>query len=650
MNLFHVKPTLLALLAGLTLNSVVEAQAVSPLTATPSSATLTYQKPSTAGSAVTVKITSAASTYFTLDPASVPIWLTPGATSGTANSTGVNITLTPNSVGGSLGAGSYTSSLKFKVATFADLSVPVTLVVSNPAPTVTVVETNTQTINWTQGSAYPTRTLTIKSSNDPINFTVAPAVTAPTSPAAWLKVNKTSGVAYNWGTPIVVSFTQAVFDNAAVGDALTGTVTITPAGASAITVNFTINVQPPAATITRLYPAETKVQPGAQSTDPPITVVVTGSGFVASPAPQKTVVTLGSSTLLAANVNVVSSTTMILTIPPDNVATAGALSIGAQNPSVGSPSTSPLNVTASPIVYAITDAASLVQAAPGTSPTVAPYEIISLFGTGFGPAANEVITGSLDSFSRYPNSLTAQTHPLTVSFYRADGTTLIANAYLLFATDSQINALVPSGVTGQASVKIVVTYNSQASSQYPATVATANPGVFTVTSSGTGQGAILHSTDYSVNSTTNKAAKGSTVLLYLSGLGAPNSTAANTANTAAPAFPAACVSAANYMATVNTNTVKPSPLWTTLDGAVILASNLATNRFAPCIGAPAPVTVTIGGVAATVSYAGWVADSLAGLYQVNAVVPATVTVGNALPVVVTVGGKTSQAGVTMAVQ
>jgi uncharacterized protein (TIGR03437 family) len=59
------------------------------------------------------------------------------------------------------------------------------------------------------------------------------------------------------------------------------------------------------------------------------------------------------------------------------------------------------------------------------------------------------------------------------------------------------------------------------------------------------------------------------------------------------------------------------------------------------------VTVTIGGKSATVSYAGWVSNSAAGLYQINAVVPTGVT--GSVPVVVTVGGTaSSQAGVTLA--
>jgi len=80
----------------------------------------------------------------------------------------------------------------------------------------------------------------------------------------------------------------------------------------------------------------------------------------------------------------------------------------------------------------------------------------------------------------------------------------------------------------------------------------------------------------------------------------------------------------------------------------MLSGNIAAGHFAPCF-ATAP-TVTIGGKAATVSYAGFVADSIAGLYQINAVVPTTVTSGSAVSVQVAVGTATSQTGVTMVVQ
>jgi uncharacterized protein (TIGR03437 family) len=63
-----------------------------------------------------------------------------------------------------------------------------------------------------------------------------------------------------------------------------------------------------------------------------------------------------------------------------------------------------------------------------------------------------------------------------------------------------------------------------------------------------------------------------------------------------------------------------------------------------------PVAVTIGGVPATVSYSGAAPTQIAGLTQINAQVPAGVTPGTKVPVVVTIGTWQSQSGVTMAVQ
>jgi uncharacterized protein (TIGR03437 family) len=61
-----------------------------------------------------------------------------------------------------------------------------------------------------------------------------------------------------------------------------------------------------------------------------------------------------------------------------------------------------------------------------------------------------------------------------------------------------------------------------------------------------------------------------------------------------------------------------------------------------------PVTVTIGGLPAKVSFAGLTPTS-AGLYNVNAVVPAGITPGPSVPVVLTVAGASSPS-VTLAIQ
>ena len=77
----------------------------------------------------------------------------------------------------------------------------------------------------------------------------------------------------------------------------------------------------------------------------------------------------------------------------------------------------------------------------------------------------------------------------------------------------------------------------------------------------------------------------------------------------------------------------PSPL--VAPGAIFQGSAPLTNG----------VTVTIGGVPATVSYAGLVGT---GLYQINVAVPALAN--GTYPVLATVKGVTSQSGVTVKVQ
>ena len=62
------------------------------------------------------------------------------------------------------------------------------------------------------------------------------------------------------------------------------------------------------------------------------------------------------------------------------------------------------------------------------------------------------------------------------------------------------------------------------------------------------------------------------------------------------------------------------------------------------------VTATIGGIDAPVQYAGGAYGLAAGVLQVNLQVPAGVTSGSAVPVVLTIGGISSAAGVTMAVR
>jgi hypothetical protein len=289
----------------------------------------------------------------------------------------------------------------------------------------------------------------------------------------------------------------------------------------------------------------------------------------------------------------------------------------------------------------------------------------------------------------------------------SDGTTVVGQGYLLFATNTQINVLVPAGVVasgvtsllgttanGLGMVDMLVNYGTTVPGAAPATiiapagagfslpynviVAAVDPGIFTVDSTGVGQGAILNF-DNSLNGPLSgngtPAAKGAVVQIFMTGLGVPDSTTTDATTATARAYPmAGCLAAVapatagsitvapgSYLAAVNTvltapglyapptGYVAPTQLWTTLDGAIIQSAFVPdlAHHFAPCL-RTAP-TVTIGGKAAAVGYAGWTMDSVVGLYQINATVPLNASTGDN-SVIVTVGAIASQTGVSVNVQ
>lgn len=75
-------------------------------------------------------------------------------------------------------------------------------------------------------------------------------------------------------------------------------------------------------------------------------------------------------------------------------------------------------------------------------------------------------------------------------------------------------------------------------------------------------------------------------------------------------------------------------------GSVIIINPLSTTILTP--------TVTIGGVPARVTFSG-LAPFFVGYYQVNVQVPSNAPVGSAVPVVLTIGGASSNT-VTLAIQ
>jgi uncharacterized protein (TIGR03437 family) len=237
---------------------------------------------------------------------------------------------------------------------------------------------------------------------------------------------------------------------------------------------------------------------------------------------------------------------------------------------------------------------AVVNAASNVGSAVSPGEIVTLYGANIGPTSSVSLqlTGDGSSISK-----------------SIGGTQVLFDgvpAALIYASATQVNAVSPYGLAGGATTQVQVEYQSVLSNAVPVPVQAAHPGLFTVDASGLGGGAILNQ-DYSLNGATNPAPRGSVVMIYSTGGGVTIPPGVDAAITPAP----------------------PSPL-------LLLATK--------------PVSVTIGGIAATVSYSGAAPSQIAGLTQINAQVPAGVTPGTKVPVIVQIGTWQSQPGVTLAVQ
>lgn len=172
---------------------------------------------------------------------------------------------------------------------------------------------------------------------------------------------------------------------------------------------------------------------------------------------------------------------------------------------------------------------------------------------------------------------------------------------LLYVSAKQMNAMIPYDVPINTTVQLVIQNNSSLTVPMPVSVAPAQPAVFTVNQNGKGQGYIFGPNSRLADAN-NPVRSGDTVTIFCAGLGAVDQ----------PILPGS-----------------PAP-----------ANPLARTT--------SPVTATVSGTAANVTFAG-LAPGYVGLYQVNAVVPEGVTPGNAVNLILTVAGQVSPP-VTMAVQ
>ena len=216
---------------------------------------------------------------------------------------------------------------------------------------------------------------------------------------------------------------------------------------------------------------------------------------------------------------------------------------------------------------------------------VAPGSVFTIFGQGLGPA-------SLVTLQMADGKVATSLNGVRVLFGNVA-------APLLYVSSGQISGLVPFGTNGQTSVNVQVDRAGSLSPAFPVTLAPAVPGFFSADSSGKGQAAALNQ-DNSINGSDHPTKAANVVSLYGTGFGLTSQTFE--------------------------------------DGAIVASTaNLQL-----------PVHITVGGKEAQVLYAGAAPGAVAGVTQVNIVIPAGVS-GHP-EVQAKVGDALSPSGVTLTVQ
>ncbi len=213
-------------------------------------------------------------------------------------------------------------------------------------------------------------------------------------------------------------------------------------------------------------------------------------------------------------------------------------------------------------------------AASYVNAAISPAEIITIFGSALGPPSVQFNTPVNGAF---PAEL--------------EQTQILINgkaAPLIYLQEYQASAVVPASVGGQPATSVVVVRNGVASAPVLVFVNAVTPGVFTLNASGTGPAAVLNQ-DETVNSESNPATSGSVISLFVTGTGAT-----------IPALPDGGLAPLS----------PPFPVPVSLPGAFV------------------------GGLPASVLYAGPAPGEIYGLTQINIQLPSNVPPG-AVPIVFT---------------
>jgi uncharacterized protein (TIGR03437 family) len=248
------------------------------------------------------------------------------------------------------------------------------------------------------------------------------------------------------------------------------------------------------------------------------------------------------------------------------------------------------------VPFTIYNAASFqpnLQADPTTGVirvfTVAPGEIVTIFGTNLGPGS--LVTAQLDTNGSIATTL-AGTRVLF------DG----VPAPIIYTSATQVSVVVPFAVAGKAATTVRTEYNGLPGPSLPISVVDSAPALLTANASGTGQIAALNQ-DYSLNSPSRPSEPNTVVQLYATG-GGP---------------------------------------WTeSIPDGQIIGSHLVAPK--------APVFVRVGKLPAQILYVGTAPSLVNGALQINILLPKELIGGPAVPIQISVGNYSSPPGTTLAVK
>jgi trimeric autotransporter adhesin len=515
-------------------------------------------------------------------------WLSVTPTSGT---TPAALSISAN--GGTLAPGTYTGTVVVTSANAGNspATINVTFTVTSGTITATPAPTAAGLVftQATGGTASAPQTIALAGTPGAITFT---ASAATTSGGNWLIVTPSGGT-----TPSAV--TVSVNAGSLPVGTYTGTVTINAPGATGSPITYNVTVQVTSAVALVATPATLNFAYTLNTTAPAAQTVAVafgaGSGAYSGSGFTATVATSNGGTWLTATPSATNlGSPITVSVNPQGLAAGtytGTVTIGAGNNIAYPPAvvTVQFVVTAAPTptVAAVTNAASYAAGA------LSPGEEVAVFGTNFGPSTPVSAT------------ITNNSYPTTLSNTQVlfDG----VPAPIIAVANGQVNVMVPYGIAGRATTMVQVSYLGVSSPGISYNVTTTVPGIYTLNQAGTGQGAILNQ-NLSGNSSSNPAAKGSIISIYMTGEGV-TSPASSTGQ---------------------------------------LAPGDGTGLNHPVLS----VSATIGGVAVppqNIQYAGSAPGIVYGVMQVNLLIPATALSGSQ-PLVVTVGTANSQTGVTVAIQ